>query len=74
MSLIFRLTNDARGPTIVDPALFKAGGESRSDPPLFRTGEETVEELLETEAVSTSLGDGDGGLVSLWPTILLWRP
>lgn len=74
-SLISRLTNDGRWP-IVDPALFKAGGESRSDPPLFRIGEEIVEELLESEAVLTPFGDGGGrgGLVSLWPTILLWRP
>lgn len=69
------LTNGARG-AIVDPALFRAGGESRSDPPLFKIGEETEEEPLESGLAVVLTSVGEGGLVSLsrWPTILLWRP
>lgn len=69
------LTNGARW-AIVDPALFRAGGESRSDPPLFKIGEETEEEPPESEPTVVSTSVGESGLVSLsrWPTVLLWRP
>lgn len=58
------LTNGVRG-AIVDPALFRAGGESRSDPPLFKTGEVTEEEPLESEAAAALTSAGEGRLVSL---------